>query len=142
MSNGDLPVVSIKALNHSWDYYYGYVIDGAFRISRTGHTNSFGSPLTVHWSRGGTATPPPGSGADYTVGINGTFGNFTSATIPAYKEFIDIAIRPYLDVYHVDGVETVQFTVTTSPAMNYLPADSPEDKATVSINDTRGIPGT
>ncbi|MCZ7640866.1 MAG: hypothetical protein M5U12_35300 [Verrucomicrobia bacterium] len=129
--------MSIKALTEGWDYYYGYVIDGAFRISRTGHTNSFGSPLTVYWQRAGTATPPPSGGADYTVGVNGSFGNYTSATIPAYKEFIDVTIRPYLDVNYSDGTETVEFTIVNSPSFDYRPADSPEDKATVNIHDTR-----
>ena len=100
-------------LNASDNNGSGGVTDGIVRVSRKGSTSS---ALTVYFSRSGTATPPGQTGEDYQIGIGGTFGNFTSVTIPSGSSYIDFLIHPVYDSYNVDGTESVVISLSASSA--------------------------
>ena len=95
---------------------------GAFTITRSGGAS--GSPLTVHWSVGGTGTPD----LDYTA-----IGNM--AVIPAGASSIVIPV-PILPDLIVEGVETVTLQLLADAA--YLLGVA--SIATVSIADDDYIP--
>lgn len=88
---------------------------GLFRFSRTGPT---GSPLTVDFTRTGTAT----AGSDFI-----SFGN--SITIPAGASSVDLELFPLADLL-AEASETVKLTLRTATSYS---VDATKGFATVAI---------
>ena len=95
---------------------------GAYRISRTGSTNS---ALAVPYTMSGTGS----NGTDYTS-LNGT------ATIPAGQTFVDVPLNVIDDTF-IENNESAIFTV--SPSTNYTVGATDTAIVTIADNDQNTV---
>jgi len=110
---------------------------GTFTISRTGST---AGPLTVYFTRSGTAIFGSGATADYNLSGNGLSAIATSAVIPADANHVDITVTP-VDNLLYEPNETVILTLTANATYNLAPT-VPQRTATVTIADNNDVVGT
>ncbi|MEI7766623.1 MAG: Calx-beta domain-containing protein, partial [Phycisphaerae bacterium] len=103
--------VSISKLNNASEAG----ILGGFRIARLGNTSA---PLTVYFTRGGTALNA-GNG-DYTLSGNGVNSlNPISATIAAGADYVDINVTATNDLLG-EGPESIELALAANPAYSII----------------------